>query len=73
MESNHSSPAKAYQSFLDLGANCMVPMHYGTFDLSDEPIGEPAEKLLQIATENKMTQRVLIPSLGQNILALMPK
>lgn len=73
MESNHSSPAKAYQSFLDLGAKSMVPMHYGTFDLSDEPIGEPAEKLLQIATENKMTQRVLIPALGQNILAMMPK
>jgi hypothetical protein len=51
----------------------MVPMHYGTFDLSDEPIGEPAEKLLQIAIENKMTQRVLIPALGQNIMAMMPK
>lgn len=73
MESNHSSPAKAYQSFLDLGANFMVPMHYGTFDLSDEPIGEPAERLLEIATENKMTQRVLIPALGQNIMAMMPK
>ncbi|MFM8994872.1 MAG: MBL fold metallo-hydrolase, partial [Bacteroidota bacterium] len=72
MESNHSSPAKAYQSFLDLGAQHMVPMHYGTFDLSDEPIGEPAERLMQIATENQMTQRVLIPALGQNILTMMP-
>lgn len=71
MESNHSSPEKAYQSFLDLGASFMVPMHFGTFDLSDEPIGEPGEKLKQIAIENKMTQRVLMPSLGQNILDLM--
>ncbi|MFM6951874.1 MAG: MBL fold metallo-hydrolase, partial [Bacteroidota bacterium] len=71
--SNHSSPAKAYQSFLDLGAQHMVPMHYGTFDLSDEPIGEPAERLMQIATENQMTPRVLIPALGQNILTMMQK
>jgi hypothetical protein len=28
---------------------------------------------LEIATENKMTQRVLIPALGQNIMAMMPK
>jgi hypothetical protein len=39
----------------------------------DEPIGKPAEKLLQIAIENKMTPRVLIPALGQNIMAMMPK
>jgi len=71
MESNHSSPAKAYQSFLDLGATYMVPMHYGTFDLSDETIGEPGERLLSIATENKMTQRVLLPALGQNIFGMM--
>jgi hypothetical protein len=49
----------------------MVPMHYGTFDLSDEPIGEPGERLLSIATENKMTQRVLLPALGQNIFGMM--
>jgi len=54
-----------------LGATYMVPMHYGTFDLSDEPIGEPGERLLSIATENKMTQRVLLPALGQNILGMI--
>ena len=73
MESNHSSPAKAYQSYLDLGADYMVPMHYGTFDLSDEPIGEPAENLSRIAKEHNMTHRVLIPALGENVLTLMQK
>lgn len=73
MESNHSSPAKAYQSFLDLGADYMVPMHYGTFDLSDEPIGEPAENLSRIAKEHNMTHRVLIPALGENVFNLMSK
>lgn len=46
MHSNHMSPADAWQAFQDLGAARMVPMHYGTFDLSDEPLGEP-ERLLK--------------------------
>lgn len=71
MESNHASPMKAFQSFVDLGAKYMAPMHYGTFDLSDETLGEPAEVLKQVALENKMTDRILMPSLGQNILFLM--
>ena len=32
-------------TFRDLGARWMVPMHYGTFRLSHEPIEEPVEFL----------------------------
>ncbi len=35
----HLDPAQAYQAFLDLGAQHMVPMHWGVFDLTDEPVG----------------------------------
>lgn len=49
MKSNHMSPADAWQAFNDLGARTLVPMHYGTFDLSDEPIGEPERLLREIA------------------------
>ncbi len=45
MEHNHSSPAKALQSALDMVATTMIPMHYGVFDLSDEPVCEPIERL----------------------------
>jgi N-acyl-phosphatidylethanolamine-hydrolysing phospholipase D len=31
-------PAEAYAAFLDLGAAAMVGMHWGCFDLTDEPI-----------------------------------
>lgn len=48
MKSNHMSPADAWQAFHDLGAAKFVPMHYGTFDLSDEPIGEPERLLREI-------------------------
>lgn len=49
MQSNHMSPSDAWQAFQDLGAARLVPMHYGTFDLSDEPLGEPERMLREIA------------------------
>ncbi len=49
MKSNHMSPSDAWQAFHDLGARTLVPMHYGTFDLSDEPIGEPERLLRDLA------------------------
>ncbi len=52
MKSNHMSPADAWQAFHDLGARTLVPMHYGTFDLSDEPIGEPERLLREISNGN---------------------
>jgi len=73
MESNHSSPAKAFQSFQDLNATYMVPMHYGTFDLADEPVCLPGQLLNDIAIKQKKTQQVLIPLLGQNILEMIKK
>src|SRR6202041_2192184 len=42
----HTSPADAMQAFLDLKSRWMVPMHYGTFRLSHEPI---ADRRLQSA------------------------
>ncbi len=39
MRYQHMDPAEAYQAFLDLGARHMVPMHWGVFDLTDEPVG----------------------------------
>src|SRR5207244_184984 len=41
----HASPADATRAFLDLNARWMVPMHYGTFRLSHEPMDEPLQLL----------------------------
>jgi len=45
----HTSPEDALQGFLDLGSRVMVPMHFGTFRLSAEPVEEPLPRLLSAA------------------------
>jgi len=56
----HASPEDAVQAFLDLRARWMVPMHYGTFRLSHEPMEEPLELLAECATEAGVADRVLV-------------
>lgn len=45
MERQHMNPEQAGQAFLDLGARHFVPAHWGTFQLTDEPISEPIGRL----------------------------
>jgi L-ascorbate metabolism protein UlaG (beta-lactamase superfamily) len=45
----HTSPADALQGFIDLGAARMIPMHFGSFQLSMEGPEEPLPELLSAA------------------------
>jgi L-ascorbate metabolism protein UlaG (beta-lactamase superfamily) len=45
MERQHLNPEQAGTAFLELGASQLVPMHWGTFQLTDEPLSEPAERI----------------------------
>jgi L-ascorbate metabolism protein UlaG (beta-lactamase superfamily) len=56
----HTSPADATQAFLDLNARWMVPMHYGTFRLSHEPIEEPLELLEREARKAGVKDKVVV-------------
>ena len=47
----HTSPEDALRGFLDLKAHWMIPMHFGTFRLSAEPVAEPLPRLLAAAHE----------------------
>jgi len=40
----HMNPEEAAQAVVDLGARDSVGMHYGTFDLTEEPMGEPPRR-----------------------------
>jgi L-ascorbate metabolism protein UlaG (beta-lactamase superfamily) len=56
----HTNPADATRAFLDLNARWMVPMHYGTFKLSHEPMEEPLQLLEQEAKAAGIEDRVLV-------------
>jgi L-ascorbate metabolism protein UlaG (beta-lactamase superfamily) len=56
----HTSPADAIRAFLDLKARWMVPMHYGTFRLSHEPMEEPLQLLSAEARVAGVEDRLLI-------------
>ncbi len=56
----HTSPADAVRAFLDLGARWMIPMHYGSFRLSHEPMDEPPKFLAREATKHGVRDRVFI-------------
>lgn len=54
----HTTPEDALQAFLDIRAERMIPMHYGTFRLSMEPIDEPLPRLLAAARKAKVADRI---------------
>jgi len=56
----HMNPEDAAQALIDLNARWMVPMHYGTFRLSHEPVEEPVEFLERESERRGVRQRVLI-------------
>lgn len=60
----HASPADAMRGFIDLNSKWMVPMHYGTFRLSHEPMEEPLELLDEAARQAGVRDRVLVLTEG---------
>jgi L-ascorbate metabolism protein UlaG (beta-lactamase superfamily) len=60
----HTSPADATRAFVDLNARWMVPMHYGTFRLSQEPMDEPLQLLDDAARQAGIEDRVLVLTEG---------
>lgn len=59
MKTNHMNPDEAMQATETLEAKTMIPYHYGTFKLSDEPVGEPEEKIVALAQKTEVDVKVL--------------
>lgn len=61
MKNNHLSPPEALRACADTGAKTLIPIHYGTFRLSDEPLDEPLEWLQKLLEkkEEPFTTRFL--------------
>ncbi len=65
MKRSHMNPAEAVRAFHDLNARVMIPMHYGTFDLADEPKGEPRRWLQRLLEDGKIHGEVSILDIGE--------
>jgi L-ascorbate metabolism protein UlaG (beta-lactamase superfamily) len=60
----HTSPEDAVQGFVDLGSRWMIPMHYGSFRLSQEPIEEPLQRLRQEGRRRKIEKKICVMEEG---------
>ena len=49
---NHANPEQVWQMFRATGARYLIPIHWGTFRLSKEPIDEPLRRLIAAAGSN---------------------
>lgn len=68
MKLSHTSPEDAVKAFHDLNGKIFIPMHYGTYDLADEPLGEPLRKLKAMKENNEIKGNLLAPQIGETIL-----
>lgn len=62
----HLTPEEAVRAFIDLKAGALLGIHWGTFDLTDEPLGEPPQRLLaEIRRRNIDSSRAWIFKIGE--------
>jgi N-acyl-phosphatidylethanolamine-hydrolysing phospholipase D len=52
----HLTPAQAVDAYTDLRAVRFVPIHYGTYPLSEEPFDEPPKLLLETVKKKKLKE-----------------
>ena len=63
----HTSPEEAVRAFVELDAQQMVPMHYGTFRLGREPMEEPVQRLKAEAARLGIKEQIKILEEGETM------
>lgn len=63
----HTSPEEAARAFVEVGAEWMVPMHFGTFRLGREPMDEPVQRLGAEAGRLEIGERVRVLEEGETL------
>jgi N-acyl-phosphatidylethanolamine-hydrolysing phospholipase D len=79
----HVDPIEAVDVYLDVKATYFVPIHWGTFQLSDEPITDPPKVLMKEVSFRKLDEKLFkvlkhgetftVPNLEQNIKKIKNK
>jgi len=66
MQFVHTTPEEAVQAFEDLRASVLIGIHWGTFDLAEEPLGEPPVRMLAEARRRGLPEsRAWILQVGE--------
>jgi L-ascorbate metabolism protein UlaG (beta-lactamase superfamily) len=68
----HTSPEEAVQGFIELGAQQMIPMHYGTFPLGREPMDEPLQRLKAEAARLGINGQLKVLEEGETMHLCVP-
>jgi len=66
MKESHLSPTEALKAFKDLGGETFIPMHYATFDLANEPLGEP----VRIIKRERQNLDIRILDIGEELVLM---
>jgi len=67
MEPNHNNPSDVVKAFRDIGARTLVPMHYATFNMSDEPASQPLKFLRSEAEAAGLTDKLRVLAINEAI------
>ncbi len=59
---NHANPEQVWKMFQETGAKYLVPIHWGTFKLSNEPMMEPIARL--VAAAGDQSDRIVVREIG---------
>lgn len=66
MRAMHMNPQEAVRAFIESRCRRAVAMHWGTFQLTDEPLGEPPILLATALCEQALQQEVFaLPEVGE--------
>ncbi|MDG0994299.1 MAG: MBL fold metallo-hydrolase [Akkermansiaceae bacterium] len=63
----HMNPEEAVRAFIEMEAGILIPMHYGTFALGNEPDHEPVERLRAEADRLGVTDHLLVLEEGVGV------
>ena len=60
---NHATPEQVWQMFRETGASWLLPIHWDTFRLGKEPVGDAMHRL--VAAAGKDTERIVFRRIGE--------
>ena len=73
MEPQHMNPEDAGEAFARLGARALCAMHWGTFKLTDEPLGEPPRRIHKVFADRRLAdERLWLFDVGQSRALIRP-